>query len=79
MRGDVDDDAAEPTDLGEVLEDPPTSGLVSQDTSGDPVPTDRVESLAGGELSLDDYAGQPMVVNFFGSWCVPCRKEMPDL
>ena len=81
LTGDVTEgeDEGGPVGLGEVLEDPPTSGLVSEDTSGDRVPTGQVDNLAGGKLSLADYAGRPMVVNFFGSWCVPCRKEMPDL
>src|SRR5690625_232368 len=28
---------------------------------------------------LDDYAGQPMVINLWASWCPPCRREMPVL
>ena len=31
------------------------------------------------EVRLTDYRGQPLVVNFWGSWCVPCVEEMPDL
>ena len=27
---------------------------------------------------LDQYAGQPLVINFFASWCAPCRAELPD-
>ena len=30
-------------------------------------------------VTLEDFAGQPLVVNFWASWCVPCRKEMPAL
>lgn len=30
-------------------------------------------------VSLSDYAGQPVWLNFWASWCQPCRAEMPDL
>ena len=31
------------------------------------------------QLSLTDFAGDVVVVNFWGSWCAPCRDEQPDL
>jgi thiol-disulfide isomerase/thioredoxin len=31
------------------------------------------------EISIADYRGQPVIVNFWGSWCTPCVEEMPDL
>jgi thiol-disulfide isomerase/thioredoxin len=36
-------------------------------------------TIDGEEVSLDDYAGQVVVVNVWGSWCAPCRAEAPML
>lgn len=55
-----------------------TNSLVGRDHTGDAVPDMALETFDGGTASLTDYAGQPMVVNFFASWCTPCIKEMPD-
>ena len=35
--------------------------------------------LEGNEISTKDFAGQVLVVNLWGSWCAPCRKEAPAL
>ena len=37
------------------------------------------ETLEGLRGSLRDYAGQVVVLNFWGTWCVPCRYEIPEL
>ena len=34
-------------------------------------------SEAGRPLSLDSFRGRPLVINFWASWCIPCRTEMP--
>src|SRR5699024_5559085 len=35
--------------------------------------------LSGAGQPLSRYAGRPLVVNFWATWCPPCVKEMPDL
>lgn len=37
------------------------------------------ETLEGKKISLEDFAGQVVVINVWGSWCPPCRKEAPLL
>jgi cytochrome c biogenesis protein CcmG, thiol:disulfide interchange protein DsbE len=34
---------------------------------------------SGQKIALSDYAGQPLIVNFFASWCEPCQQETPLL
>jgi thiol-disulfide isomerase/thioredoxin len=36
-------------------------------------------TLTGSRLSLSSYRGRVVVLNFWGSWCVPCREEAPVL
>ncbi len=38
-----------------------------------------VPLLAGGTASLDDYRGRVVFLNFWATWCVPCREEMPAI
>ncbi len=45
----------------------------------DEAPDLQATTLAGQSLSLGQLRGQVVLVNFFGSWCPPCRKEVPEL
>ncbi len=43
-------------------------------------PSFTLSQLNGaGDVSLSDFEGSPIVVNFWASWCAPCRVEMPHL
>jgi thiol-disulfide isomerase/thioredoxin len=44
-----------------------------------PAPVLSGKDLDGQELSTEEYEGKVLVVNLWGSWCPPCRKEAPAL
>jgi cytochrome c biogenesis protein CcmG/thiol:disulfide interchange protein DsbE len=44
---------------------------------GDHAPDFTLKTFAGKSVSLSDYAGKPVVLNFWASYCIPCRKEFP--
>ena len=43
-----------------------------------PAPDFTVYDLEGNPVKLSDFRGKPVLLNFWGSWCGPCQREMPD-
>ncbi len=44
-----------------------------------PAPGDVFRALDGGEASFDDLRGSVVIANLWGTWCLPCRDELPEL
>jgi peroxiredoxin len=47
--------------------------------AGEPAPDVRVMDILGNELQLSSLRGSVVWLNFWGSWCQPCRAEMPEI
>jgi thiol-disulfide isomerase/thioredoxin len=58
---------------------PPSGGQIAGPSIGKPAPDFTIKSISGGETKLSEYHGSPIILNFWATWCGPCRLEMPLL
>lgn len=55
-----------------------SSGSGSSDQNFPPAPDFRLTDLEGKTLTLSDYQDRILLINFWATWCPPCRAEIPD-
>lgn len=67
-------------DKQDVVEAPPEENLDAVEIGiGKPAPDFTLKDLNGEDVSLSDYKGQYVLINFWATWCGYCDMEMPDL
>jgi len=65
----------------EFASDPVSNGLNGTDTTAAPeqLPEFSLNDVWGRRRSISEWSGQPLLINFWATWCAPCRREMPLL
>jgi thiol-disulfide isomerase/thioredoxin len=64
--------------ISQTNEDVPLNNIAINETP-QPISSVIFEDFSGKKINLKDYKGKLIIVNFWATWCKPCKEEMPSL
>ena len=64
--------------IPQANEDVPLHNIVQYENPK-PISSVVFEDFLGNDVNLNDYTGSLVIINFWATWCAPCKKEMPSL
>ena len=64
--------------IAQTNEDVPLNNIAINETPK-PILSIIFEDFSGNEINLNNYLGKLIIINFWATWCAPCKREMPSL
>ena len=64
--------------ISQTNEDVPLNNIAINEITK-PISSLIFEDFSGNEINLNHYVGKLVIINFWATWCAPCKKEMPSL
>ena len=64
--------------ISQTNEDVPLNNIAINEIPK-PISSLLFEDFSGSQINLKDYRGKLVILNFWATWCLPCKKEMPSL